>query len=498
MRRSRITIRPEAAKASDARIAKSKKSGATTTRPKKGSSDKIALQSPSSRPDNPTTLTRVEVVEGLTLVRCSTTVGSTHALRAQLRGEGMRLLGDRLREYRPEPDHLRRGKKSSKKVAPVRGGSIRSRAARAGSPTNVAEETCLHLRKISFVDPQHRTRITASARPAPHFKAGMKGEPDIRRALSAALVRRLPCLVNAETDSWRLLTGSREDAPGLVADKFGPVVLLQVREETEQLRGALRAVANWYAKNLRVTAVYAKRFGKDQPDSTVGGSSPAHVSELLVGQETPDEIPIRENGLTFGIWPHDGLSPGLFLDQRDNRSRVRSMAKGADILNLFSYTCAFSVAAAAGQAQSTTSVDISPKQLERGRTNFALNGLSLDHHRFIRSSAVDYCARASRQGKSYDLIIIDPPTFARGRRGAGTFSVTEDLNHLIDQAAQLLRPGGTIMVSTNHRRISSVNLREMVHASGKQGRLEITATPSLPLDFAPDPQHAKTVIARKH
>ena len=99
---------------------------------------------------------------------------------------------------------------------------------------------------------------------------------------------------------------------------------------------------------------------------------------------------------------------GLFLDQRDNRRRIRAQARGKDVLNLFAYTCGFSVAAAAGGAASTVSVDLSPKALEWGRANFALSHLDPSDHQFIKSDAFDYLRRAARQGKRFDIIILDP------------------------------------------------------------------------------------------
>ena len=337
--------------------------------------------------------------------------------------------------------------------------------------------------------------MNLTARPAAHFKAGLKGGVDIRRALLAALVRRMPCLMDPGTDAFRLLTGHAEDVPGIVVEKYGPVVVLQVLNESRELMSELRSVTKWYAKTLGVRAVYAKNFVKDRTRATTDSGGDRRPPTLLLGESIDDEIEILENHLKFTVWPNEGRSVGLFLDQRDNRSRIRSLAADKDVLNLFAYTCAFSVAAAAGGAKSTTSVDISPKHLERGRANFKLNDIDPDRHQFIRSTALDYCKRAKRQEKRFDLVIIDPPTFARSRRGTGTFSVTQDLATLVGLASALLRPGGSMMVSTNHRGLSVRGLRDRIKVGAAGRRFEIVATPPLPLDFAADPRHARTVFA---
>jgi 23S rRNA G2069 N7-methylase RlmK/C1962 C5-methylase RlmI len=196
---------------------------------------------------------------------------------------------------------------------------------------------------------------------------------------------------------------------------------------------------------------------------------------------------------------------GLFLDQRDNRKRVRDLSAGKEVLNLFAYTCGFSVAAAAGGARSTTSVDLSPSHLEWGRRNFALNHLDPAGHEFIPSDAAEFLRRALRQNRSFDLVILDAPTFAHGRKRGKSFSITRDLPELVCGVLAVLAPGGIIMVSTNNRRLSLKRLKGMiargVKASGAgQGAersvsdLRIINAPSLPLDFAVDRDHAKTLF----
>jgi 23S rRNA (cytosine1962-C5)-methyltransferase len=337
--------------------------------------------------------------------------------------------------------------------------------------------------------------------PAPAgFAVALRGERDVQRLLHAALTRRLPCFLEPKTDSCRLLTGPAEGLSGLIAEKYGPVVVLQVLEASPRWLEALPDVARWYRDLLRVQAVYVKRFVRDRTQPGEDLQEALRSPKPLLGEPAPPQVDIQERGLRFAVRPYDGFSVGLFLDQRDNRGRVREMSQDKDVLNLFAYTCGFSVAAAVGGAKSTISVDVSPKHLEWGRTNFTLNGIepAVDSgdHQFIRSDAMEYLKRAKRQGKEFDIIILDPPSFAHGRKSKDDFSIIEDLAGLVSSAGEVLRSGGVMMVSTNHRKLSHRGLLDRVRQGSGTRRCEVLETPPLPPDFAVDPDHAKTVFVR--
>jgi len=410
-----------------------------------------------------TVLHRLAEGDGRTLIRCSTTVRNTHALRAQLRGAGLRLSGDSFRE--------------------TSGGTSR------------AELTFLHLTKMAFSSGAPRTTITITAPKPATAAASLKGRHDPERALHAALVRRLGCITEAETDCYRLITGSVEDVPGLTAEKFGEIVVLQVLEDNPVLLQSLRRIAMWYRQMLGVQAVYVKRFLKGRDRVQPNSVDDLHDPKPFIGVEAAPQFAITERGLRFAIRPHDGQSVGLFLDQRENRGRIRSLADGKDVLNLFAYTCGFSVAAAAGGAR-TVSVDVSAGHLEWGRTNFTLNGLDPSRHEFIRSDAVDFCVRADRRDIRFDLIVLDPPTFAHGRRSKGAFSITTDLAALIGRAIALLRPNGVLLISSNFRRMTLRGMRDALHEGAGGRRYKIMSVPPLPVDFAVDRDHAKALLVR--
>jgi len=157
---------------------------------------------------------------------------------------------------------------------------------------------------------------------------------------------------------------------------------------------------------------------------------------------------VFEHGLRFWVNMTDYLDTGLFLDHRETRRIVASMASGKRLLNLFAYTCSFSVHAAAAGALSTKSVDLSNTYTDWGRDNFQLNALPLGTNQIVR----DDCLQFLEQERGvYDLIVIDPPTISRSKKMDQMFDIQRDYPFLITKALSLLSPDGTIIFSTNSR-----------------------------------------------
>ncbi|HUN82146.1 MAG TPA: class I SAM-dependent methyltransferase, partial [Phycisphaerae bacterium] len=200
--------------------------------------------------------------------------------------------------------------------------------------------------------------------------------------------------------------------------------------------------------------------------------------------------------LRFLIHPYEGFSAGLFLEHRDNRARVMRLAKDRSVLNLFSYTCGFSVAALSGGAATVDSVDVSRRYLEWGKRNLQMNALDPVKGRFFCSDTIAFYKRAERQGRRYDLIIIDPPTFSKMRRPSRVFVLNEALERLIAGAVQLLKSGGLILLSLNDRQIRMDRMADALLQAGPGRRPRIVERPPLPLDFQGDPDFSKTLIAQ--
>lgn len=230
-----------------------------------------------------------------------------------------------------------------------------------------------------------------------------------------------------------------------------------------------RYAVDWYAGRVQVTEYAGRsRFrgaGADPLDEvlqaieSVLGVSPEdiHVKTRVPkvwGQEqyeklaeTRERFVVEEGGLKFLVNLTDYLDTGLFLDHRNTRLRVQKEAAGKRVLNLFCYTGAFTVHAAAGGAASTTSVDLSNTYLAWLEDNLELNHLSGPQHEIVRSDVTRWLSQV--RGRSWDLIVLDPPSFSASKKMEGTFDVQRDHVALLRDTLRLLAPGGVLYFSTN-------------------------------------------------
>ena len=192
---------------------------------------------------------------------------------------------------------------------------------------------------------------------------------------------------------------------------------------------------------------------------------------------------VMERHLKFGLDFNAGFSVGLFPDQRENRSYVRRIAPKR-LLNCFAYTCSFSVSAALVGA-TTVNVDLSRRSLERGGENFLLNDIPTHGHRFIADDVMTVLPRLSRRGEKFDVIILDPPTFARAFRGR-TFHVENDFEKLLVYSLEVAERDSHILLSTNCSTLRAHALEIMGRYALKTARRAGTFHRSLPLpDFPP-------------
>jgi len=315
--------------------------------------------------------------------------------------------------------------------------------------------------------------------------------------LERALLRRRILIENSKTNfttAYRLFGGGPEGIPGLVVERFAELAILQFHAgECRLSPGELEAVGQWYLKELGLKAVYLKEFISDRSQKTAAEALYSPIP--LVGSECESVLEIREEGLAFEIRPYDGFSTGIFLDQRRHRSYLGRLARGKRVLNCFSYTCAFSVACAANDAE-VDSVDLSKKYLEWGKRNFVLNGLDLAKHRFFASDVFDFFKRAEKRAEKYDLVIVDPPSFSRNHLGQ-IFSVNRDLRKLMAGAVARVKPGGLLFFSSNYASWSSAHLArcaETVTSEHKKRRFE--KLPEAPEDFQDDANPLSAILLR--
>ena len=257
---------------------------------------------------------------------------------------------------------------------------------------------------------------------------------------------------------------------------FGQDVLISFRKvlTRERLLTELQSWASSVGFHLRrVFARFVPRKNQQREPPRLVCGDPAETLETIA----------TERHLRFGIDFGTGYSPGLFLDQRENRRYVRHLAP-ARMLNCFAYTCSFSVSAASVGA-TTLNVDISKKYLTRGRENFALNSLKTIDHRFIVDDVRMVLPRLARKGEKFDVIILDPPTFSRAP-GGKTFQIEHDFENLLIAALQLAERDSHLLLSTNCSALREHALEVMARYCLKVARRAATfhRPPQLP-DFPP-------------
>ena len=278
------------------------------------------------------------------------------------------------------------------------------------------------------------------------------------------------------TNAYRVVNGVADGFPGMTLDRYGDRFQIQFfgPELLTHKSEIIEAVASLFNP---VCVVVKERL------SSAGRSLENAPMDVVVGSREDAVGVVREGKAQFRVDLMDTINPGLFLDMRhvrlevEERFRVMSAAspahlestisenahletehsahsttlatfEGPRFLNLFSYTCSFSVHARLGGAAVATNADISGKILDKGRDNYALNGLDLRPGEFFRGNAIEYVRWAIKKGLRFDGIVLDPPSFARFK--GFNFNVREHLMPLVAECAELLNPNGFFMVSSNY------------------------------------------------
>ncbi|CTK43576.1 conserved hypothetical protein [Streptococcus pneumoniae] len=274
------------------------------------------------------------------------------------------------------------------------------------------------------------------------------------------------------TTAFRLFNQEGDGFGGLIVDLYGDY-----------------AVFSWYNSYVyQIRQTISEAFRQVFPEvlgayEKIRFKGLNYESAHVYGQEAPDFFTVLENGVLYQVFMNDGLMTGIFLDQHEVRgSLVDGLAMGKSLLNMFSYTAAFSVAAAMGGASHTTSVDLAKRSRELSQAHFQANGLSTDEHRFIVMDVFEYFKYAKRKDLTYDVIVLDPPSFARNKKQ--TFSVAKDYHKLISQSLEILNPGGIIIASTNAANVSRQKFTEQIDKGFAGRSYQILNKYGLPADFA--------------
>lgn len=285
-----------------------------------------------------------------------------------------------------------------------------------------------------------------------------------RSRLLDAAVLRTPLYGRSEV--FRLVNEQGDGLPGVTVDRYGAFCVLSLSTpEAEQEMGNIAQ----YLVEQGALGVYTKR--RERRDLRRAEAPELAPTLPSAGVPAPSPLAVREGATTILTELGDGLSTGLFIDQRDNRAKIAELSAGKQVLNLFSYTCSFSVAAALGGATKVTSVDLSGRALERGKLNFGASGLEAERHEFVQTDAVRFVRGAVKHGRRFDVIVLDPPSFATV--GKATFRFERDIAALMADCLRLLTPGGVLLCVTNHKKTSVPAFRRFLHAASEQARREV-------------------------
>ncbi len=370
----------------------------------------------------------------------------------------------------------------AKRRAPVCGDALYD-----GPP---APRLMLHAHTLAFPKAEGGTYAVTSKVPR-ELTAWVSGARDtdvyedatsLRSALQRAMERRFQLGRSEHTNAFRLVNEEGDGLPRLAVDVYDGWLVAQLygtdgpwaRKETRD-----RVLDELLALGFR--GVYLKVRPK-QANELVDTRREDLAPKLPVrGEAAPGAFIVHELGVPYTVKLGDGLSTGIFLDQRKNRRLVRDLSHGARVLNLFSYTCPFTVAAAVGGATQTVSVDAAPVSLEWGMKNVvaAVGDADRKKHAFVAMDVFSYLAREEKRATQFDLVIVDPPSYSNTKRHR--FSATSDYPELLASAMRLCAPRGRIVACCNHRGISQSKFRKFAFDAARLSGRVVSQAKDLPV-----------------
>lgn len=275
-----------------------------------------------------------------------------------------------------------------------------------------------------------------------------------QQKIEAAYALRQP-LFETDTNSYRLIYGENDGLPGMIADVYDQVLVLKLYSfiwwpYLETVLPILQAIARAKAVVLRLS-----RNLQQHPDQLSGFAD----GQVIRGQLANEEVLFREHGLRFVAHVIKGHKTGYFLDHRHNRFRVQGLAKGKSVLDVFAYAGGFSVHALAGGAKEVTSLDISTQALTMAQRNAALNAAP-GTHRVLSGDAFQLMEDMIFKKEQFDLIIIDPPSFAK--RESEREKALVAYRRLVQLGAQLVTPKGMLVMASCSSRITAEEFFQVV------------------------------------
>jgi len=295
----------------------------------------------------------------------------------------------------------------------------------------------------------------------------------VARRVERAAALRATLGLTGEDRAYRLLNGSGDGLSGFTADVFGRWAVLHVYARGLVSLG--RQVADAMRAHVNLRGVVIKVRSR-------GAASQGKIRQDIVGDAPPDTLTVLEEGVPFEVHLTTGLNVGLFTDMRVHRHGLATFVRGRSVLNGFCYTGSLSVVAARAGASAVTSVDLSAGVLNWARDNFVLSGLdpALPIYRFAADDVGRYVANVVRDRRTYDVILLDPPTFSAAR--GASFSIERDYAPLIASAASVVSPGGILWLACNTREVSLTAMAQLgLERTEREG--QVLETGGLPPDY---------------
>jgi 23S rRNA (cytosine1962-C5)-methyltransferase len=321
-------------------------------------------------------------------------------------------------------------------------------------------------------------------------RRGETAGPDLwRRRVEDAWSLRQNTLDLRTTDAFRVLHGEGDRLPGVVVDHYAGFLVLKL--DTPAWLPHLPDLTAALEQVIHPRGIFFKG---------ISGEREASDPHTLAGAEPPPHIAVREHGMRLEVDVRRGQKTGLFLDQRENRALVRQVARGRRVLNLFSYTGGFSLAAALGGATHVTSVDLAKGAVEGARQNFRANDLDLAAHGFVAADAFEHLAACAAAREQFDLVIVDPPSFAPRKQA---LRAAESAYTKLNAAAiRQVVPGGLVACASCSSHITTDMFLKILREAARVARralrvLEIRQEPAdhpTPLHF-PEGRYLKFVLA---
>jgi 23S rRNA (cytosine1962-C5)-methyltransferase len=310
---------------------------------------------------------------------------------------------------------------------------------------------------IGLYDPASPIRIRVLQRGAPQkidaewLLGRLRGALDRRQGLG-----------NADTTGFRVVHGENDGLPGLVLDRYDSSLVVKLYTPA------------WLPHLPSVVACMMELMGPERvvlrlsrAVQALGEGDALEDGQTLRGKEPSGPVLFRENGLRFEADLARGQKTGFFLDQRDNRALVERDSAGRSVLNVFSYTGGFSVYAARGGARSVTSLDASRPALAAAERNFGHNrdhdNVASANHRVLAGDAFEFLPRLRDEGARFDMVILDPPAFAKAAREVPR--ALRSYRTILRGGLDVLRPGGMLVAASCSSRVSAAEFLDLVQES---------------------------------